>query len=122
MKAKDIIKNYYKDYKLEVLDNGKVYQEFDTNHYCAVSLDYISKHLFKDGLTKKYLARIILELCNDEFLLPIPCTYANDLVFVKRDYADTRIFMKYSYSKTEVINTYYSNYDRYVNKFNNHLK
>lgn len=121
------IKEYFKNNKLEVLDkNSKgVYGVFDTNHYGAVSLGYLHKHLLKEKVTIKFVAKTIAKLCEEKYLLPIPCSFAKNLVFCNYEWSETRYFEKFSFNDNKIIPCAY--YDKgffadKINKFNNYLK
>ena len=120
MRTKNILIDYYKNEKLEVLDKGKIYGEFDTNHYAAVSLNYLHKFLLKEKVSKKFVARKIFELCKEKKLFPIPCSYAGGLVFCNYNFQKDRYFYKFIIGDKKVeTNKYDSNY---LIEFNKLLK
>lgn len=123
MKTVDIIKEYYKTDKLEVLDDGKVYGEHETNHYGAVSLDYIHKYVLKETVTKRFVAKVLFKLCIDKRLRPIPCNHARDLVFINYNYF-RKGFYVYEIENNKITNpnTYWKQSDTWMNNFNKHLK
>lgn len=111
MGTKKKIKEYFKDAKLEVLNkNSKeyigVYGAFPNEHYYgAVSLNYIHKYVLKEKVTKRFVARKIAELMDDKYLLPIPCNFADDIVFCNYEWSIGKPFVKFSWnSETKTIN------------------
>jgi len=129
MKTKEIIKEYFKNAKLEVLDKETtkgVWGAFGNDKvYGAVSLTYIHKYLLKEKVSLKFVAKIIAELCKEKYLLPIPCDFAGDLVFCQYTWSLSKGWMKFLFSDNKVIcSKYYtgSHIGNQVKKFNELIK
>lgn len=127
MTTKEKIKQYYKNTQseLKVLDKGIPQQVYSQECYNAVSLSYIHKYVIKEKVTKRFVARKMFELCKENFLLPIPCGHAGDLVFCRFDWAKDKYFTKFDISDKGVVvlgwlNTYYED-NEWVKTFNKFL-
>lgn len=121
MKTKQILLEYFKNDKLDVLDGGISSGQFNTNHYAAVSLEYLHKHLLKEKVTLKFVAKKVAELLKAGLLVPMPCTPTKSLVFCSKSYSKGRPFHRYAFIKNKVIiELYYNNssYRKYVDDFN----
>lgn len=127
MKTKDELKKYFKnkESKLKVLDGGKVYGRYAKKHYNAVSLTYLHKYVLKERVTKRFVARKMFELCQEKFLLPIPCTHAGDLVFCRYDWSQGKWFDKWTIDGKGVVDQsswgYNKNYPQWIANFNKYL-
>lgn len=131
MKTKEIIKEYFKDETLKVLDKETtkgVYGAFGKEFfYGAVSLNYIHKYVLKSKVSKKFTARTIFTLCKEGLLLPIPCNFASNIVFCRQSFAKEKSFYKFSYNDKKIIIeqeiSYTSAMDKkWINNFNKYLK
>lgn len=130
MKTKDIIKQYFKDSTLEVLDKETskgVYGAFPGEYkYGAVSLTYIHKYVLKGKVSIKFTAKKIAELLEEKYLLPLPCDFAKDLVFCNYEWSVNKCFVKFSFIDGQVKSTlrYMTRPqdDQWVNNFNKYLK
>lgn len=122
MKTIDILKNYYKNKELEILDGGKPYNS-NTNTYEAVSLEYLYEYVLKKRITRKFIAKCLLKLCNQKFIRPIPCDYANggDLVFIK--YQNTYFYsiFRIENNKVHALAERTGKILEQINKFNSYL-
>lgn len=129
MKTKEKIKEYFKNAKLEVLDKETskgVWGAFGNEKvYGAVSLTYLHKYLLKERVSLKFVAKTIAELCKEQYLLPIPCSFAKDLVFCQYEWSLTKHWMKFHFHNNEVISSEYykdSHIGNQVKIFNNLIK
>lgn len=129
MNTKEIIKEYFKNTKLEVLDKETskgVYGCFgEEKFYGAVSLTYIHKYLLNKKVSLKIVAKTIAELCKDKYLLPIPCCFAGNLVFCQYEYSIDKSWDKFLYKDNKIIaSSYYDNHyiGQQVVKFNELIK
>ena len=127
MTITDKIRKYYarKDCKLKVLDGGETYGEFDGEYfYAAVSLNYIHKYVLKEKHLIGNVAKRIFQLCKEDFLLPIPCNHAGDLVFCKKIYKESRHgFLTFKTGKKKIELNYNDSYQdkEWLKNFNQYL-
>lgn len=114
------IKDYFKNEKLEVLDGGEPDGYYATDHYLAVSIDYIWEYVIKCEIPKEDLADIVFNLCKQKELLPIPCDHAGGLVFCNYEFSVDKYFDKFIVTDTKIDNPYkwISRYDLWSNDFN----
>ena len=95
MKTIDKIREYYRNPRLEVLDNGTPHGIYATDKYLAVSLDYIHKYVLNEKVTKRFVARTLFKLCKNREITPIPCDHAGNLVFCDYLFQTGRFICKY---------------------------
>lgn len=125
MKTIDIIRNYYKNDDLEVLNYNKddYKNVYIGDSYKAVSLEYIYKYVLKERISMNFIAKQLAKLCKEEFILPIPCDFANNLVFCKYSYSKHRYFDKFKFINNKIeASSYYKNNIFYMTKINNFNK
>lgn len=121
MKTKDKLIKYFENQKLEVLDKDSKGTSDGSKYYTAVSLDYLYEHLFNKKITKKFIANKIMELCNERFLLPIPCNFADNLVFCNYKISIGKFWYKFTVKNNQVvISSYYKGgkFEKYTKNFN----
>lgn len=95
MTTENKILKYFKDKPLKNLDNGFPELVLPNRGYVAVSLDYIHKYVLKKKVTKKFIAKTLFKLIKNKEILPIPCSYAMNLLFCNYKHYISSIFCKY---------------------------
>lgn len=121
MKTKDKLIKYFENQKLEVLDKDSKGTYDNSGYYNAVSLNYLYEHLFNKKITEKFIANKMMELCNESFLLPIPCNFADNLVFCNYELSVGKFWCKFTVKNNQVvIGNYYkgTKFEEYTKKFN----
>jgi len=80
-----LLKNYFKNAQLEILDNGKP-QFGNIKEYDAVTLDYIVEYIIKEPAMYDEIAKEVLKLVLEKEMGMTTCSYAQDIVFFSKEH------------------------------------
>lgn len=124
MKTRDKLLIYFKNQKgvLDILDGKTSDDTYNgENHYNAVSVYYLHKYLLKEKVSLKFVAKTLYKLCQEKYILPIPCDFAGNLVFCNYNYSLNKFFVKFKVADKEkkvYSNNSYHKDIEHIDKFN----
>ena len=82
---KERIKDALSEQAIPILDGGKA--QGDLAHYRGVTIDYIAEYLLEGDYSRESVARVVVDLLLESYLMAMPCNYAKGLMLTNFEHA-----------------------------------